>query len=189
MKVSLETEKENVQENIKKSQALQDRFESLSRIEKEIQRTIQVLEQTKAEKQRAKTAKREMKDGELRRNTLDLKLKDLGNIEQMTQRQVKSTQEKIDRLVKTEENKMLLIQGRLEEALEEKEEMEKQRQGTLVVVDKHHHLIQQLQEQMDQSTREHEEFVDGLRQSIDVLQSQVSDYHSSLFSAQKTLKF
>jgi hypothetical protein len=189
MKTSLETEKENVQENVKKAQSLQDRFDSLSRIEKEIQRTLQSLELTKAEKGRLTSAKRELKEVKLRQNTLDVKLKDLSNIEQMTQRQVKSTQEKIERIVKTEENKMALIQGRLEEALDEKEEMEKQRQGTLSVVDKHHQLIQQLQEQMDRTSQEHEEFVDGLRQSIELLQSQVSNYHSGLYSAQKTLQF
>eukprot|EP01112_Ceratiomyxa_fruticulosa_P022964 TRINITY_DN8588_c0_g1_i1.p1 TRINITY_DN8588_c0_g1~~TRINITY_DN8588_c0_g1_i1.p1 ORF type:complete len:443 (-),score=75.12 TRINITY_DN8588_c0_g1_i1:99-1427(-) len=181
MEISLETEKEFIIDAQARSSSLQARYETLCKIERDVQKCIFMMDECDQEMQKYKRASKALKETKAAMQEKETQLKDITNTEQYSQKGLQTLQEKAQKQAKAYEQKKSSLQQQLMEAKNERLQAEKQHsiiKGKLENYSQHQAAIQQGLEML---RKEHEKEINALGRKYDTLATTVQQYHKKLF--------
>lgn len=186
MKVSLENERSSIVDAEERSHSLQDKYELLSRLEKETCKIVKIMEEAATEITKSKNERKAVKEARQQLAETESGLKELETREQHIHRQLNVVHENTARLSKQEEQKKENASRALEEATLERDEMEKQRVATMNIVDQNSNAKHELLQTIEALKESHRRDMEAMMEQYNMLENQLQEYHRTLFTAIKT---
>eukprot|EP01117_Protostelium_nocturnum_P007672 TRINITY_DN2754_c0_g1_i1.p1 TRINITY_DN2754_c0_g1~~TRINITY_DN2754_c0_g1_i1.p1 ORF type:complete len:441 (-),score=168.45 TRINITY_DN2754_c0_g1_i1:59-1381(-) len=180
-------------EALKAELAAEERFElelgarlaSVSRVEKEMNKAVKMLEECGEELERNRSTKKQTKVAKAKVVGCEKKLKELNSNELHAQKQLQFSKEKSERMAKTSTEKREEREQTLKKCLREKAELERQRMATMGMLDQNAQAKAQIQQKTESLRKQHELEMVVVAKKYDELESRLKEYHSNFFAAVK----
>ena len=180
MSKSVENERSSVTHQEATMKDLQQRLDSLQKVEKDVKKNLALMDSLDVETSKVKTAKHQLKDATDTIAENQEELRELGNRENMLTRQLGQLKEKTDRVSRDGERALQEAQTRLNAKQQERGMLERTKTSNQARLDQNDALSREMKENIERLRKEHDAEVVGMQALCSRLESQVNNYHASL---------
>eukprot|EP00002_Diphylleia_rotans_P000516 TRINITY_DN10276_c0_g2_i1.p1 TRINITY_DN10276_c0_g2~~TRINITY_DN10276_c0_g2_i1.p1 ORF type:complete len:444 (+),score=113.89 TRINITY_DN10276_c0_g2_i1:44-1375(+) len=183
LETNCENERESLQVHQKKKREATLRFEEITKIEKELQKALEVLEAAHVEYQKQVLLDHNIKDHRARLDELERKSRELRNQEEHISKLSRNKSEQLEQLRQKRSLRVHAIEQAIQDAKARKALLTQERGSEQRRVDELQAQIQMVQAQMERDKEQHENHMGSISSRIQDLEVQVSQYHRTLFAA------